>query len=283
LNTEELGSNIKELKITAAQVRKATWEMIYRAKTGHTGSDLSCADILVALYFSVLKQEPDAFDDPNRDRYIQSKGHAVEILYNVLAERGFIPKSDLLTYSQFKSDYIGHPTNHIHGIEMNTGSLGHGLGLGVGIAKAAKLNHQDYHTFVLMGDGEQAEGSVWEAAMAAGSFKLDNLTAIIDHNGLQISGPIKDVMNSEPLFEKYEAFGFDVQEVDGNDMAQLVTALSAPNETGKPRLILADTVKGKGVSFAENQAAWHHKVPTEEQYQEGLQEFDAEIERLRNE
>ncbi|WP_407893358.1 transketolase [Lacticaseibacillus sp. N501-2] len=275
--------NTQALELEAVKLRKATWEMIYRAKTGHTGSDLSCADILTALYFKVLNQDPHNFDDPNRDRYIQSKGHAVEILYSVLAARGYFPESDLLNYSQFQSPYIGHPTNHIHGIEMNTGSLGHGLGLGVGVAKAAKLDGRNYHTYVLMGDGEQAEGSVWEAAMAAGSFKLDNLTAIIDHNGLQISGPTKDVMNSEPLDKKYEAFGFEVVEIDGNDMAQLVTALSAPNQPGKPKLILADTVKGKGVKFAENVAAWHHKVPTPEQYQEALDAFDAEIERLSHE
>jgi transketolase len=166
---------------------------------------------------------------------------------------------------------------------MNTGSLGHGLGLGVGIARAAKLDNRSYHTYVLMGDGEQAEGSVWEAAMAAGSFKLDNLTAIIDHNHLQISGPTIEVMNSEPLDEKYRAFGFEVVEIDGNDMDQLVSALSAPNQPGKPKLVLADTVKGKGVSFAENVPSWHHKVPTPEQYQEAIDAFNAEIGRLSHE
>lgn len=275
--------NTNTLKIKAAEMRKTTWETIYRAKTGHTGSDLSCADILTALYFKVLHQDPKNFQDPDRDRYIQSKGHAVEILYSVLAERGYFPKTELLTYSQFKSDLIGHPTNHVNGIEMNTGSLGHGLGIGVGIAKTAKLDHKSYQTYVLMGDGEQAEGSVWEAAMAAGSFKLDNLTAIIDHNKLQISGPITDVMNSEPLDEKYKAFGFDVIQVDGNDIDTLVNVLSANNTSGKPRLILANTVKGKGISFAENQAGWHHKVPTAEQYQQGLDELNAEIGRLSHE
>lgn len=264
-------------------MRKATWEMIYRANNGHTGSDLSCADILVALYFKVLKQDPKNFQEPDRDRYVQSKGHAVEILYNVLAARGYFPKADLLTYSQYKSDFIGHPTNHINGIELNTGSLGHGLGLSVGIAQAAKLDGKDYHTYTLMGDGEQAEGSVWEAAMAAGNFRLDNLTAIIDHNRLQISGPTTEVMNSEPLDKKYEAFGFEVVEVDGNDVEALVKVLSAPNKPGKPKLVLADTVKGKGVSFAENKAEWHHKIPSAEQYQQGLDELDAEIGRLSNE
>lgn len=275
--------NTNALKIKAAEVRRTTWEMIYRAKNGHTGSDLSCADILVALYYRVLRQDPKNFHDPDRDRYVQSKGHAVEILYSVLADRGYFPKDELLTYSQFRTNLIGHPTNHVNGIELNTGSLGHGLGLAVGIAKAAKLDGKTYHTYTLMGDGEQAEGSVWEAAMAAGSFKLDNLTAIIDHNGLQISGPTVDVMNSEPLGKKYEAFGFEIVEVDGNDIEALVAALSTPNQPGKPKLVLADTVKGKGISFAENRAEWHHKVPTAEQYQQGLDELDAEIGRLKNE
>lgn len=273
---------IDELKLKAAQIRRATWQMIYQAKTGHTGSDLSCTDILVALYYAVMNQTPETFNDDNRDRYIQSKGHAVEVLYNVLADRGYFPKSDLATYSQYDSPYIGHPTNHVNGIELNTGSLGHGLGLSVGIAKAARLDHQDYHVYTLMGDGEQAEGSVWEAAMAAGSFKLDNLTAIIDHNRLQISGPTAEVMNSEPLADKYRAFGFDVIEIDGNDMAQLVDALATPNTPLRPKLILADTIKGHGISFAENRAEWHHKVPTAVQYQQGLDELDAVIGRLQN-
>lgn len=275
--------NIKALQIKAAEARRTTWEMIYRAKNGHTGSDLSCADILVALYDKVLHQDPKNFHDPDRDRYVQSKGHAVEILYSVLADRGYFPQEDLATYSQFRTNLIGHPTNHVNGIELNTGSLGHGLGLAVGIAKAAKLDGRAYHTYTLMGDGEQAEGSVWEAAMAASNFQLDNLTAIIDHNGLQISGPTTAVMNSEPLGQKYEAFGFEVVEIDGNDMAALVETLSAPNQHGKPKLVLADTVKGKGISFAENRAEWHHKVPTAAQYQQGLAELDAEIGRLKNE
>ncbi|WP_412989158.1 transketolase [Pediococcus siamensis] len=273
----------KELKLKAAELRKATWQMIYRAKTGHTGSDLSCTDILVALYYQALNQTPETFKDPNRDRYVQSKGHAVEILYNVLADRGYFPKSDLLTYSQFKSPYIGHPTNHINGIELNTGSLGHGLGLSVGIALAGKLDHRDYHVYTLMGDGEQAEGSVWEAAMSAGNYQLDNLTAIIDHNRLQISGPTVDVMNSEPLADKYRAFGFDVIEVDGNNIAELVSALTTKNTPKRPKLILADTIKGKGISFAENQASWHHRVPTETEYQQGLDELDEVIGGLKNE
>lgn len=274
--------DINSLEIKAAEMRLATWNMIYQAKTGHTGSDLSCADILVALYDKVLNQSPETFTDPDRDRYIQSKGHAVEILYNILADRGYFPKEELKNYSQFNSPYIGHPTNHINGIEMNTGSLGHGLGLSVGIALAGKIDKRDYHVYTLMGDGEQAEGSVWEAAMAAGNYQLDNLTAIIDHNRLQISGPTTEVMNSEPLAQKYESFGFDVVEINGNDMEALVTALSSPNNNNKPKLILADTIKGRGISFAENQASWHHKVPTEQQYQQGVKELNLTIGGLKN-
>ena len=273
----------KTLELKAAQMRLATWKMIFKAGTGHTGSDLSCADILVALYYSVLKETPATFADPTRDRYIQSKGHAVEILYNVLADRGYFSKKELATYSQFNSPYIGHPTNHINGIEQNTGSLGHGLGLSAGIALAAKLDQSDYHVYTLMGDGEQAEGSVWEAAMFASNYHLDNLTAIIDHNGLQISGPTTKVMNSESLAAKYEAFGFDVIEINGNDISELVKTLKIPNIAGKPRLILADTIKGYGISFAENKPEWHHKVPTDEQYQQGVQELQTIIGGLKNE
>lgn len=267
----------KELELRAARMRLATWKMIYHAKTGHTGSDLSCADIVTAMYNGVLKQTPKTFDDPNRDRYVQSKGHAVEILYNVLADAGYFPFTDLQTYSQFNSPYIGHPTNHVNGIEVNTGSLGHGLGLSVGMALAGKLNEKSYHVYTLMGDGEQAEGAVWEAAMAAGNYHLDNLTAIIDHNCLQISGPTKQVMNSDPLDKKYLAFGFDVQEIDGNDMDQIVSSLTEANQTNKPRLIIANTVKGKGISFAENKANWHHRVPTKEEYEQGVKELNKKI------
>jgi len=269
--------DIQALEKKAIEQRVASWKMIYAAQTGHTGSDLSCTDILVALYYGVMNQTAATFKDPNRDRYIQSKGHAVEILWNILADRGYFPKDDLKMYSQFNSPYMGHPNNHVNGVEMNTGSLGHGLALSVGIAKAAKINHQDYQTYTLMGDGEQAEGSVWEAAMAASNFKLDNLTAIIDHNGLQITGPTTEVMNSESLKAKYEAFGWHVIEVPGNDMSALMSAFEMKPVTDKPTLILADTTKGAGVKFAENRVEWHHKVPTAEQYQEALDDFEQQL------
>lgn len=231
-----------------------------------------------------MNQNADNFGQKDVDTYIQSKGHAVEIWYEVLADLGYIDRDDLEErYSTFNSPYIGHPTTDVKGMEFHTGSLGHGLGLGVGVALAAKMDHSPKHTYVLMGDGEQAEGSIWEAAMSAGNYSLDNLTAIVDHNDLQISGTTDTVMRSNPLGDKYRAFGWDVKEVNGNDMTALVNILSKPNATGKPRVIIANTVKGKGITVAENRADWHHKIPTEAEYQEGLRELDAQMEALENE
>lgn len=273
-----------ELRKKAVQLRKRTWQLIYNHHNGHTGSDLSCADILVALYYQVINQNADNFGQKDVDTYIQSKGHAVEIWYEVLADLGYIDRDDLEErYSTFNSPYIGHPTTDVKGMEFHTGSLGHGLGLGVGVALAAKMDHSPKHTYVLMGDGEQAEGSIWEAAMSAGNYSLDNLTAIVDHNDLQITGTTDTVMCSNPLGDKYRAFGWDVKEVNGNDMTALVNTLSKPNATGKPRVIIANTVKGKGITVAENRADWHHKIPTEAEYQEGLRELDAQMEALENE
>lgn len=275
--------NTLELKKKAVQLRKRTWQLIYNHKNGHTGSDLSCADILVALYYSVMNQNKDNFGQKDVDTYIQSKGHAVEIWYEILADKGYIDRDDLeKRYSTFNSPYIGHPTTDVKGMEFHTGSLGHGLGLGVGVALAAKMDNSSKHTYVLMGDGEQAEGSVWEAAMSAGNYSLDNPTAIVDHNDLQISGTTDSVMRSNPLSDKYRAFGWDVQEVDGNDVGALVDVLTKPNNTNKPRVIIANTVKGKGITVAENRADWHHKIPTEAEYQEGLRELDAQMEALNN-
>lgn len=268
------------LKKKAIEIRKEVLQMIYEAKTGHTGSDLSCTDILVALYYQVMNVNPENPEMKNRDQYIQSKGHAAEVLWTVLGDKGFLPKEELKTFSQLGSRLIGHPNNKVSGIEMNTGSLGHGLPVSVGIALAGKLDQQPYHTYTLMGDGELAEGSVWEGAMAAANYKLDNLTAIIDRNGLQISGASEDVMSVEPLDEKWRAFGWDVHVVDGNDMDSLVEVLSIPNLPDTPKLIIAKTVKGKGFSESENQAQWHHKVPTEEQLVKALKELDQQLEVL---
>ena len=273
-----------DLKKKAVQLRKKTWQLIYQHNNGHTGSCLSCTDILVALYYGVMNQTPDNLNKPDTDTYIQSKGHAVEIWYEILADKGYISQEDLDNgYSTFNTPFIGHPTTEVKGMEFHTGSLGHGLGLGVGVALAAKINKNKKCTFVLMGDGEQAEGSIWEAAMAAGNYNLDNLIAIVDHNELQISGTTNTVMRSNPLTDKYRAFGWDVQEVNGNDVGALVDVLSKENTTNKPRVIIAHTVKGKGISFAENRADWHHKIPSEEEYQKGLKEFDAQMEALENE
>lgn len=276
--------NILELKKKAVALRKRTWQLIYNHQNGHTGSDLSCADILVALYYAVMNQNAENIGQKDVDTYIQSKGHAVEIWYEILADKGYIDRADLeKRYSTFNSPYIGHPTTEVKGMEFHTGSLGHGLGLGVGVALAAKMKQSRKHIYVLMGDGEQAEGSIWEAAMAAGNYNLDNLTAIIDHNDLQISGTTDSVMRSNPLSTKYRAFNWDVLEVNGNNMGDVVKVLTKPNDTNKPRLIIANTVKGKGISAAENRADWHHKIPTATEYQAGLQELDAQMEALNNE
>lgn len=278
-----MSKTIQELEVQAVNIRKSVLEMIKRAKTGHTGSDLSCTDILVSLYYHVLNVSAQAPNNPDRDRYIQSKGHAAEVLWAVLADKGYLSKEELKTYSQYASRLIGHPNNKVAGIEMNTGSLGHGLSVSVGIALAAKLDKKDYQTYTLLGDGELAEGSVWEGAMAAAQYKLDNLTAIIDRNGLQISGKSEDVMGVNPLDKKFEAFGWQVIEVkDGNDIAALIAAFETPHQLGKPKMIIAHTVKGKGVSFAENQAAWHHKVPTDNEYEQAFNELNQQLEVIAN-
>lgn len=275
--------NELELKKKAVELRRRTWQLIYNHQNGHTGSDLSCTDILVALYYEVMNQNAENIGEKNIDTYIQSKGHAVEIWYEILADKGYIERDDLeKRYSTFNSPYIGHPTTEVKGMEFHTGSLGHGLGLGVGVALAAKMNQSSKHVYVLMGDGEQAEGSVWEAVMAAGNYNLDNLVAIIDHNDLQISGTTDSVMRSNPLNDKYLAFNWDVVEVNGNNISDLVNILNKPNNTNKPRLIIANTVKGKGISMAENRADWHHKIPSATEYKQGLKELDAQMEALNN-
>jgi transketolase len=273
--------DIKFLKRKAVEIRKLLLETIYEAGTGHTGSSLSNTDILTVLYYSVMNVDPQNPTWEDRDRYIQSKGHAVESYWAVLADRGFFPKEELKTFSKFKSRLIGHPNNKVSGVEMNTGSLGHGLSISVGMALAAKQDHKSYRVFTLMGDGELAEGSVWEAAMAASQYKLDNLIGIIDRNRLQITGRTSDVMNNEPLDKKWESFGWSVVEVDGNDVAELVRVLNeVPKTIGKPTIILANTIKGKGISMAENVAGWHHHVPTKKEYELAMKELSEQLEVL---
>ena len=265
----------QQLALKATHLRKRTLEAIFEAGAGHTGGGLSCLDILNLLYNRVLNVSPETFSNPFRDRYVQSKGHSVEALYAVLADRGFFPESDLKTICHYQSHYVGHPTRHIPGIEMNTGALGHGLPICIGMALAGKMDGASYRVFTLLGDGELAEGSNWEAGLAAAHYKLDNLTAIIDHNTLQITGHTRDVMSNEPLDEKWRAFGWAVKVVNGHDYAALTEALCKPTEPGKPTCIIANTIKGKGVSFMENVAKWHHGVPSELELKQALLELDA--------
>ena len=264
-----------ELQLKAVTLRRAMLRLIFNAGAGHTGGGLSCLDILNVLYNRVLNVSPQTSADPTRDRYVQSKGHCVEGLYCVLADRGFFPAADLDTVCRYQSHYVGHPTRHIPGIEMNTGALGHGLPICIGMALAGKMDAAPYRVFTLLGDGELAEGSNWEAGMAAAHYGLDNLTAIIDHNTLQITGHTRDVMSNEPLDEKWRAFGWGVKVVNGHDYAALTEALSRPVEAGKPNCVIANTVKGRGVSFMENVAKWHHGVPSEAELKQALAELDA--------
>jgi transketolase len=264
-----------ELQLKSVKYRKALLKYIKIAKAGHTGGSLSCTDILNVLYNDVLGVTPENFAERHRNRFVQSKGHSVEALYVVLADKGFFPESDLETLCQFKSKYVGHPTRKVNGIEFNTGALGHGLPITAGIAMAGKLDKTDDKVFTLLGDGELAEGSNYEAAMMAGHYKLDNLVAILDHNTLQISGRNREVCSPYPIDEKFRAFGWGVGFVDGNNISELRKVLhSLPIEKGKPSLIIANTVKGKGVSFMEDQKKWHHGVPSDEQYKQAISELD---------
>jgi len=271
----------RELALKSVQLRKQTLQAIFAAGAGHTGGGLSCLDILNVLYNRILQVSPEKISDPNRDRYIQSKGHSVEALYAVLADRRFFPESALKTIGQYQSPFVGHPTRHIPGIEMNTGALGHGLPIGIGMALAGKMDGASYRVFTLLGDGELAEGSNWEAAMAAAHYDLDNLTAIIDHNTLQITGRTRDVCSNEPLDEKWRAFGWAVKTVNGHNFSELTDALRQPAEIGKPTCVIANTVKGKGVSFMEDVAKWHHGVPSETELKQALGELDAAAAKLK--
>jgi transketolase len=266
---------MKNLTALSFELRKDVLDMIYKAKTGHIGGDFSVMDILVTLYFKHMNVSPEMADDPGRDRFILSKGHSVEALYSVLAKKGFFPKSDLETYSQFNSKYIGHPTNKVKGIEMNSGSLGHGLSVSVGMALAGKMDKAGYRVYTVMGDGELAEGSVWEGAMAAGHYKLDNLTAVVDRNRLQISGTTEEVMTQDSQDERWSSFGWNVIHAEGNNIDALDEAFNKAKATkGKPTVIIADTTKGYGVSFIENSAPWHHKIPSTEEYQKAIAELE---------
>ncbi|MCB0645422.1 MAG: transketolase [Saprospiraceae bacterium] len=266
-----------QLKAKSAEYRSKILKYIYNAKAGHTGGSLSITDILNVLYNRIMNVSPDNFDSNDRDRYVQSKGHCVEALYVVLADQGFFPEEDLLTLCKYNSPYIGHPTKGVRGIEQNTGGLGHGLAICCGNALAAKKDHSGVKVFTILGDGEMAEGSNWEAFMFAAHYKLDNLCAILDYNKLQITAPNAEVMGLEPIDKKLEAFGWAVRHVDGHDIDALTNTLSSlPFEKDKPSFVIAHTVKGKGVSFMENTLKWHHGVPTDEQLQIALAELSIE-------
>lgn len=262
---------MNELKAKAFGLRQDVLEMVTRAKAGHIGGDFSVMDILVALYFDQMNISPENQDDADRDLFVMSKGHSVEAFYAVLAAKGFFEREDLIqNFSAFGSDYIGHPNNKLPGVEMNTGSLGHGLSVCIGMALAGKMNRKDYRVYTVMGDGELAEGSVWEGFMAGGHYKLDNLCAVVDRNRLQISGDTEKVMSHEDLEKRITSFGWHVISVDGHDMAGLCAAFAAAKSTkAMPTAVIANTIKGfGGGALMENQAGWHHKVPTQEQYEQ---------------
>ena len=264
----------RELALKSIRYRGTVLRIIKEAGAGHTGGSLSCIDILNVLYNDVLNVSAAAFADPARDRYIHSKGHSVEALYTVLADRGFFPGSHLHTLSRYRSHFVGHPTRKVNGIEHNTGALGHGLPVATGMALAGARSARRFRVFALLGDGELAEGSVWEAAMAAAHYRLDNLVVIVDRNGLQITGGTEDVMGLEPLAQRFSAFGMEVRTCDGHDIGGLRAAFDEiPFAPGRPSLLLARTVKGKGVSFMEDQAGWHHHVPSDEELRSALQEL----------
>ena len=265
----------KELQQKSVQLRKNLLKYIYLAKAGHTGGSLSCIDILNVLYNRVLNVDPSDFPNPHRDRYIQSKGHSVEALFVTLADRGFFPESDLETLCKYQSHYIGHPTKKVHGVEQNTGALGHGLPICVGEAIAAKMDGKSHRVFTLLGDGELPEGSNWEAMLMGSHYKLDNLYAILDNNKQQITGDNKEVMNTDPIRDKVGAFGWSVQEVDGHDLEALEEVLNnGPFESGKPNFIIAHTIKGKGISYMERVIKWHHGVPSPELYEQAQKELE---------
>jgi transketolase len=264
------------IRAQAKAIRRRNVEIVHAAGLGHIGGDLSAADILATLYLAVLNIDPEHPEDPERDRYIQSKGHASGVLYTTLAAAGFIPDALLDTYMADGSALNGHPDrNKVPGVETNTGPLGHGLPVAVGTAIAAKLDGSPRRTFVLVGDGELQEGSNWEAIMAAGHRGLDNLTVIVDRNGLQQGARTETTNALDPLDAKFEAFGWSTRTIDGNDVDQLLDTFNAvPFETARPSCVIAHTVKGRGVSFIEDRVEWHHKVPTAEQVERALEELD---------
>lgn len=268
--------NELQLKQSANEIRKGIVASVHSARAGHPGGSLSCADILTYLYFVEMNVDPENPKDEDRDRFVLSKGHAAPALYATLAEKGYFPKEDLLTLRKLGSYLQGHPDmKRVPGVDMSSGSLGQGISAAVGMALAARIRGKDYRTYTILGDGELQEGQVWEASMFASSRKLDNLVVIVDNNGLQIDGDIAKVCSPYPINEKFKAFGFHVIEIDGHDFGQIETAFQEAKKTkGMPTAIIAKTIKGKGVSFMENQAGWHGKATNEEEYKIAMEDLE---------
>ena len=272
----------KQLAIMANRARLLALDAVHTASSGHIGGSLSIVDALTTLYFNVMNVDPAHPQAPDRDRFVLSKGHTTPALYSVLALRGFFPVEDIKLFRSIKGHYSGHPDmRHVRGVDMSTGSLGQGLSAAVGMALAGKLSKKSYRVYAACGDGEIAEGQIWEAAMSAAKYHLDNLCIMVDVNGLQIDGATADVMPSEPLDKKFEAFNWNVIHVDGHDYDALVKSFAeAGTVKGKPTALLLKTVKGKGVSFMENNAGWHGKAPNDEQYEQAKAEVEAKLAEL---
>ena len=264
--------NIEDLKMKAKEIRKDIIEEVYNANSGHPGGSLSISDIMAVLYFNELRIDEKNPRWEERDRLVLSKGHCSPALYAALAERGFFDKEDLKSFRKIESNLQGHPDlNKVPGVDMTSGSLGQGLSIANGMAIAGKMDNKDYRVYTILGDGEIEEGQVWEAAMTANKYKLDNLCVIVDNNNLQIDGTIEEVMSSYPIDEKFKSFGFNVLTIDGNNIEEILSAFEIAKQTkNKPTCIIAKTIKGKGVSFMENKVGWHGKAPNEEEYEEAM-------------
>lgn len=270
-----MNNSINELEKIAMDIRRDIVSMLTESGSGHPGGSLSAVEILTALYFHEMRINPQNPRDLKRDRFVLSKGHAAPVLYSVLARKGYFDLKELGTLRKFGSMLQGHPNmNDVPGVDMSTGSLGQGISAAVGMAIAGKLDKSDYRVYALLGDGELEEGEVWEASMSAAHYKLDNLTAFVDHNGLQIDGPCTSVMSPEPVSDKFRAFGWNVIDIDGHDFEAIIDAINKAKETkDKPTMIVCKTVKGKGVSFMENEAGWHGTAPNAEQCAAALKEL----------
>lgn len=275
------GEMIKQLEINACKARMGVIEGTFNAKSGHPGGSLSSVDILACLYFAKMNVDVQNPQDPDRDRLVLSKGHAAPALYSVLALKGFFPFDELKTLRKSDSRLQGHPSMRmLPGLDMSTGSLGQGISAAVGMALGGKLDHKDYKVYAILGDGECEEGQVWEAAMFAAHKKLDNLVVFVDFNNLQIDGTLDEVNAPTPIPEKFAAFGWNTMEIDGNSIPEILDALDRVEANGKPTAIIAKTVKGKGVSFMENQCGWHGKAPNKEEYDIAMAELNGELDRL---